>query len=558
MDIKINRKLNHIFCMKRYNHIIIKTTVILSIITGLFTACKNEENLEFPYLFRPVNFAVELNKTVATLTWASVDSAKSYTLQISQDSLFKSVLVDTTLAKLTFVKELGGETKYFARVRANASDVTKNSKFNSTLSFTTPKENIFTGFGTNSNTGKVYSAYMTGFNTLTIKWQPGANTTHLILLSADGAVRDSVPLSASQITSGVAVVPALKNSNWKVQIYNKTFLRGTTYGLIEGDVLVHTGEDLVTALNSATSGQVVLLEGGATFTVGSSAYIFTKSVKIRSTSTSLKSVICMTSGTPTTTSNSLGIGAAMDSLIFENIDFTGYCDNNSSSTKIGYLFNNKTGYTVGDIKFRNCNIHNFGNSPFRLSGGNHRITNLVFNGCIINESGFSSGYAIVNISKSADYIDNISFLNSTLYNFSYPVISIVQSAATTMNSVIITNCTFNQTTQNTGASRVLFNFDYMNITNGIAISKCIFGSSGATTAGLKATNGTATPTLSGSYYTSDFVDETLVGGANYSMKAKMTAYSGAANALWNNPTNGDFSLKDNTFAGKGIAGDLRW
>jgi hypothetical protein len=185
--------------------------------------------------------------------------------------------------------------------------------------------------------------------------------------------------------------------------------------------------------------------------------------------------------------------------------------------------------------------------------------NLNYSGCLIYESGFSSGYGLVNISKSADYIDNININNSTLYDFSYPVITIAQTAATSMNSVIISNCTFNQTTQNVAATRVLFNFDYMNIANGVTIKNCIFGSSGSTTASLKVTDSnTAAPTITGCYYTSDYVDETLVATLSYSIKSSMTSYSGPSTSLWNGPTTGDFTLKDTSFKGKGVAGDLRY
>jgi hypothetical protein len=46
--------------------------------------------------------------------------------------------------------------------------------------------------------------------------------------------------------------------------------------------------------------------------------------------------------------------------------------------------------------------------------------------------------------------------------------------------------------------------------------------------------------------------------ASTSLKAKMTSYSGASATLWTDPVNGDFKLKDTSFAGKGVAGDLRW
>jgi len=561
--------------MKKLKNISLMAFVgFLFMLGTTFSSCVDEMSLKnLPYIFRPINFTATMNSTLVTFNWAKVDSAVSYTLQVGTDSAnFVKPVFSVTTTNLFYVKELAGNTTFYARIRANDADSTKSSQFNNTLTFKTPKENIFLGYGTKNNTGNTYSAYMNAANTLDIKWKPAANVTHLILTSADGGTRDSVAISTTEATAGEKIVPALTNSNWTVSVYNGTILRGTVNGLVEGDIVLTAGGDLVSTLNNASAGQVIILSGTTPYTLGGAEYKFSKNIKIRSTSVSSRSIICLTTGAtavPSSTSNLMSVVAssAIDSLVFENIDFTGYCDNNPASTKIGYLFSNKTACTVNNIKFTNCNIHNLGNTPFRLSGGtaatpttSQRISNLIFNGCIINETGFSSGYGIVNISKSFDYIDNITIANSTLYNFSYPVISIVQSAVTGMNSVTIQNCNFNQTTQNIGATRVLFNFDYMNISNGISIKNCIFGSSGSMSAGLKATNSN-TPiatTITGCYFTSDYIDETLVGGIIYSMKSSMTAYPSASTSLWTDPINGNFSLKDTNFTGKGSAGDLRW
>lgn len=549
--------------MKKLNHIFLKTAIIFSIALGMLSACKNEENLELPYLFRPINFAVELNKTVATLSWAAVDSAKSYTLQISEDSLFNTVLIDTTLDVQTFTKELGGETKYFAQVRANASDETMNSKFNSKLSFKTPKENIFTGFGTSNNTGTIYSAYMTGFNTLTVKWQPGANVTHLILTSADQSVKDSVPLSSSEMASGVAIVPSLVNSKWKVQIYNNTFLRGTTSGIVEGDVLLNAGDDLQTALNNATEGQIIVLAGNSIFNVGSTTYRFSKSVKLRGASPSQRPVVCLTAGTgtpPSTTSSTLGFldGSTIQSVKFENIDFTGYVDNSTSSTKIGYLFNNNTMTTVSKLSFTNCNMHNFGNTPMRLQGGkNQVIDSLSMNGCVINDIGFSSTYAVVN-TNSADFINAIEITNSTIYNFKG---SLILRTGQTLKSVKVTNCTIDQGMQDPGSSRYLMDFNTASFTSeGVTIQNCIFGLTGNVKGanGIRYVAGTTYSNI-GSYYTSDYVDDPIPAGTtSSSIKSSMTAYSGASTSLWKNSLNGDFGFSNSSFAGAKTAGDPRW
>ena len=129
--------------MKRNKNIFAAIVVILLMVSGTFSACTEDEpELQLPYLFRPINFQVELNKTIATITWSPVDSAVSYTLQLSNDSLdYSSPILDITTTKLSVVKELAGDTKFYARIRANSGIESKSSKFNTTLSFKTPKEN---------------------------------------------------------------------------------------------------------------------------------------------------------------------------------------------------------------------------------------------------------------------------------------------------------------------------------------------------------------------------------------------------------------------------------
>lgn len=528
---------------------------------GAFTSCNNElDNLTMPYLFRPVNFNASLYKTIATISWAAVDSAKSYTLQVSTDSVnFTNPIIDSTLSGLSVVHEFAGQTTFYARIRANASDTTKNSKFNATLSFKTPAENIFLGYGTGNNTGSIYSAYMTAVNTLDIKWTPAANATHLILLSADGSTKDSVAISSTEAAAGEKLVSSLPNSNWTIKIYNNKILRGTTSGLIEGDVILNAGDNLPTAITNATAGQVIILAPGAVFSLGTATYRLAKDVKIRGLSTSNRPVICMSSGA-TSTASALGFvdGSSMNYVKFENIDFTGYCDNNTAAVKIGYLFNNNTLTNVKSLSFTNCNMHNYGNTPMRAQGNKNQVVDtLKFNGCVINDIGFASTYAVVN-SNSADLFNNIIFSNCTVYNFKG---SLILRTGQTLSSINVTNCTINQGMQDGGSARYLMDLNTatFNGTGGVTIKNCVFGATGGALGanGLRYVAGTPV-SITGSYYTSDYVDDAIPLVLSSSIKSYMTSYSGKSTALWNNPTTGDFSLLDTSFKGKGVAGDLRW
>lgn len=545
--------------MKKHIKITFQALMAAFLVITSFTACVEEPDLQLPYLFRPINLNVEMNKTVATVTWAAVDSAVSYTLQLSTDGVnYTNLEVDTTLTGLTFTKELAGETDYYVRVRANHADSLKNSKFNS-LPFRTPAENIFQGFGTSNNTGKLIPAYMTDVQTLTIKWTPAANVTHLIISAEALALRDSLVISPEEALAGEKVISGLANANWYVKIFNKKVQRGKTYGMIEGDVVVNEGEDLATAINNALAGQVILVKPGAVYKMGSSTFRFGKNVKVRGLSTTNLPVLCLTAGTPTSTSSMLGFvdASVIDYVKFENIDFTGYCDNISTQTKIGYLINNNLLTTVKNLSFTNCKMHNFGNTTMRVQGAkNQVIDTLNFTGCVVNDIGFSSTYAIVN-SNSADLINNINMSYCTFYMFKG---SLILRQTQSLNSINITNCTINQGMQDPGSTRFLIDCNNATVSSvsGITIKNCIFGQTGSVEKGAAGIRTTGVTSISGTYYTSDFVDNTLVGAVDYSKKSLMTPFAGLSTDLWNAPLTGDFTLKATTFAGKSQAGDLRW
>jgi len=528
---------------------------LLSILffASTFSACKDESDLDLPYIFRPINFTAEINKTEVTFTWAPVDSAVTYQLQVSKDSLnFETLVLDTILNELTYKQEFEGKTTFFARIRANAADTIKNSKYNQ-IRFITPAENLFEGF----------KSTMTAWKTIVIKWRAAANVTALKLV-ADDLTSTTIQLNASEISAGEKTISELNNSNYAIEIYKNDILRGKVKVLVEGDIYVNTGDNIALAVANASEGQVLVLASGVVFPIDGPTLRFAKSIKLRGANSSTLPVLCMTSGTPTSTSNMLGFadGSVIKNVNFENIDFTGYCDNNNTATKIGYLFNNNLMTTVSNLSFNNCKLRNFGNTPFRLQANKSQVIDtLRLTNCTVNDIGFSSTYAIVN-SNSADYINNIYFNNCTFYQFKGSLIlrSITPPATATLGNVSIINCTINKGMQDAGSARYLLDFNSVNITNGITLRNTIIGSTG----NAKGANGLrklpeVLLNASGNYYTTDYTDDPIPTGiTSTSIKTSMTAFSGTSSDLWIDPENSDFRLKANSFAGKGVAGDLRW
>jgi len=518
-------------------------------------SCKKEDNSflsSIPYLFRPANFQVTTNKTVATITWAPVDSAVSYTIQISEDSLlFQNIIITDTLKTTTLVVELGGNTLYSARVKANARNSNKDSKYNETVTFRTPPENIFDGF----------SSFMTEQGASQISWLPGASATKLVFSSAG---KSDVPfdISSTEVASGKKACTGLANGTYTVSIYNGQFVRGTVSLTLEGDVWVRPGDNLSTALASVTKDSSVVILTPGNYGIGSAVTNFTQNIKLRGLYKDTVSTVYMTSGA-STTANMLNINNAnqLNYIRFENIAFSGYVDNINGGTKIGYLFNQSTAINLNELSFKNCIIRDIGNTPVRLKDAPIKtIGSLLVDNCKIFDIGYSSVYAIVNNNVAGCVINNISFTNSTIYNFAG---SLVLHSSGNSNSVVVKNCTFNEiATSGTGSSiRYLIDY-YANTTttytvnNGVIIQNCIFGSTPRPyTDGVRVSSAT-NKQISGSYATADYKDNNAT--TTFSIVGSLTAYSGLSTDLFIAPTSGNFNFKDAAFVGRKVAGDPRW
>ncbi len=510
-----------------------------------FASCKDDDDLsgDLPYLFRPINFSADVTSTDVVISWAAVDSAVSYYLEIHQDSLEFNNLVDSvTTTETSAAVQLSGGTRYSARVRANASDTTENSKFNATLTFKTPSENLFKG----------YTTEMTAQSTVTANWLAGKTVTYLIFVPTDGTDSISYEISDDELTAGSKICEDVPNNEYTLKIYNGTTLRGSVDVTVEGDFFLQAGDDLTSTLDEAKDDDVIVLASGELFETGTATYSFSKSVKIRGISSNTLAVIAMSPGA-SSGSNMFGIGsnAELDHLTFENVKIVGYTSNDSESgTKIAYCFNNGNACTVQSILFSNCVLSHYGNTPFRLKGGNATIDSLIFDNCIIADAG-SSSYAVINSNKSGDVINNIRFTDCTVYNFARSLILYQNSSC---KQVVIENCTFNQMMTDASSSRYFIDYNSSTISDGIYITASILGSTGgATAAGIRTGNDELPLTVSGSYYTTDYID---TGGG--SIISYLTAYDGASTDLWSDPENGDFTIIDTGFAGLNTAGDSRW
>jgi hypothetical protein len=531
-----------------------KILINIGLLIGFFAAfslnaCKEEidpvvEELSFSRAFSPINLsAVISNQTTVTITWTAVKDAKQYVMEIYQGTdvttgtLVQTVTLDATV--LTYSNIFTGDTKYVARLKA-VSDITgvEDSKW-SEVAFTTAPENLFTN----------YKSYLTGLNQCLVNWKPGQNVTGLSFINGSNTI--TYTLNATEIANGSATVTSLPNAVYTVKLMYNSAVRGTTKVLIEGDRLLAAGEDLKTALKGMTSGQVLLLTNGTSFGLTTSDTV-SVSIKVRGVLSSSLPVIYLATGGG---NHMFDLGASItsaDSLVFENVALSGYYDDAGVTRHRGFIDEEATAFDVGTVKFKNCILRNSGRSAIRLRGGSYiqTIRNVIFDGCIMYDYAWDSHYGVLNGGAGGNF-NSITFKNSTLYNLRGGIINYTAGAGCT--SVLVDNCTFNQTMMDATTGRYLIDFGSgtNNTSAGpLTISDCIFGQTSAIALGVR--NSAMTLSVTGSYYTTDFATTATT------LSSLCTAYSGASTALWTAPLSGTFTFLDAAFAGKSTAGDPRW
>ncbi|MFV0536365.1 MAG: DUF5123 domain-containing protein [Dysgonomonas sp.] len=529
--------------MNKFKNIIyILGLSIMIILPGCSDRDDEITSIDYDRLFSPTELKAKIvNKTGVELNWNANKIAEGYNVEVYDNESFEGTPVksaqDISVATYTF-SGLEGDKIYWARVQAISPNIS-DSKW-SNVPFRTDINSILLP----TQIGDVAATEFI------IRWPAGSSATKVVLTPASGTAV-TYTLTADDISKGVAKVTGLKPATAYTAILHSGNQRiGITSltTLAEGTIVVNSEDNFVTTLDNAPDGSVLLLKPGEVYLIGSTTYLFGKNLKIMGYEGFEKPIICMSGAASSAVMMGFVGNSSFNYLRFENVKLTGYNNNNSiSDTKISYLFNNNTVTDLKELSFKNCDITNWGNTPFRLQGNkSQKIETLTIDGCVINDVAFSSNYAVINV-NSTDYINNIVLKNSTVYNFRAGLI-LRQNA--TVNSVTIENCTINQGMLDTGSNRFLLDMNASVISGQVTIKNNILGSTGEKAGGARPID--KITSITGNYYTTDYID------AASSNKDKMTSYSGTSTDLWNNPINGIFTFKDTSFSGIDKAGAPRW
>jgi hypothetical protein len=512
--------------------------------TMVFIACKKVDDPgEAPRLFRPViKDDLQSDGNWIKVSWQAVKGAASYTTEISVDS-FKTVAASVkTDTNVHLFENLYWEKLYQVRVKGNAADTAKSSKFSDLGSIKTAR------FPTILN---IPASNEVLDNAVKVSWtNSGAAVTEVKILKAlDSSVAKAVILTATDITNTYKIVSGLSGATpYIIFLYSGSTVRGwanfitnptETGNIIDLRELPGIPSLLMDTISDVASGSIIYLKRGEQYNI-SSAINLSKSVTIKAGGDLMnpnKPVIFMPSNF------NIAAGSVIDSLVFNDVVLRG------SDYASKYVFNINVACTIGKIRFENCLAEMF-RGVVRTQQQPAIIGTFEVNKCIVDSI---AGYGLLTIDVATSKADIIKVTNSTFYKMEKLITSRNNST-----SVLIEDCTFNEAPLGGGGA---YYVDYStggtnNVTNGITINDCIFGIGKISSTGLLnvrdvRANAATTINTSNNHRTSDHLS-----AGNDLPNINVLTISAAQ--LWENPAAGNFTIINNSFTERKTSGDPRW
>jgi len=254
----------------------------------------------------------------------------------------------------------------------------------------------------------------------------------------------------------------------------------------------------------------------------------------------------------------------INSLTMKNLKLSGLDElanpvGSNYTTMMGnYIVNSTTAINVTNLSFIDCSIANY-RGVIRLQSSTPTLSNISFDNCVIRNIGYGTGgYCLIN-PIAGSTIKTVSVKNCTIYSFFSNFLPL-SNVATTVTSVIIDKCTFDQMMLG-GTGKYLVDFGSTAVTTSslsISVTNSLFGRVAITNKGIRAgaTGNTAVTNYNNNYATTDWVLSSNVFTVN--------AYSGTVSNLFTTPTTvdltnysatvGNYSILDKSFVGLGAAG----
>lgn len=479
------------------------------------------------------------------LTWkaaaftSSKDTTASYTVEVSQDSLFQepaefSAVTDTTGIIITN-EDIAVRRKFFARIKTNAKNSTAESNWLVSSGFSIRGTQLF------------LSANVIEESAI-LKWQKRSGLSKIVVASKKGPAMEVVindkDLDTSNPEVGAKRIDGLAGgTDYTAELFSGKISMGllqfkTQSAINSANLVDLTGindPDILTNKlknKEVPAGGTILLSRGMIYNI-SSEILLDRSISIVSKSSfdAPAPVLYLTSNF------NIEAKAEIDSIIFRNITLRG------SDFSSKYAFNLNNDGRIGKILFEYCYAETFRGFA-RLQNKKLAIGAFSVKNSVITNIG---NYGVINVDGTDASIADITIERSTIYKADMIIVSKQNS-----NSVNIISSTIHNAP---AEGKYLIDYSQSssnNVTNGIKITDCIIGSGllKKSVRGIRA-NSAAVVTVKGTYSTSDYI---VSGNA----LPNLINYSGTSEDLFVDSGNGNFKIKDPGFSGAASSGDPRW
>ena len=401
------------------------TTVLLPALFwgALFTSCQDDQYNKIDDLFQPrfVLEKPEVKSNSITLVWYKVNDASSYTVELHQDTYYKSLFmsVDTT-EPFVFLDDIPYGTTFYIRVRSNAANAVNNSQWTYTNASTEARPEYAKLLEDVSKTEITE-------NSAIIRWkvdvQNPVDSISVMPMMDKTLANVSRYLTEEEKAQGRAEVTGLdKNTLYAVNIYDtskprkydKPYNQATfrTAGPAAESITVGWDDDL-TKLLTDNNDNAEIPEGTEYFLPAGSSYRLSpfaikKGFRLVGSTEGIKPIVTMES------SWNVVAGSYISGIEFVNVEFRQEILNS-------YFFNSGNAYTLENISFVNCDFYGFGRGFWRHQGANNKhLMNFEMEGCKFEQCGWQTGaYGTFHLGStdkegnSYDHLERVIFRNCT-------------------------------------------------------------------------------------------------------------------------------------------------